>query len=299
MANLPKHALDALDWYDPDHSALVVGTFLHEHAAVAGRKSLAYRKAEWLALDDKTVIDSVWDKIGVTREPSEVVAVEPNAIRAALERIDKGDGVVWSGDSREGVSGGANGVRWVRTQADFDKALEYYQENCDQLRIMPFMEGIPCSIHGMVFPDYVATFRPVEMVVLRKSDSNEFFYAGTATYWDPEPADREDMRDTAKRVGSALRSTVDYRGIFTVDGVLTKEGFRPTELNSRSGAGIKPIVSELPNLPLELIAQALAAGVDLDYKPEELEAVNQPTHIVVVAHGLLLMLNYHNLINDL
>jgi len=273
LNDLPEHVRNALDRYDPDHSAMVVGTFLHELAEVAGRRSLAYRRPEWLSLDDKTVIDSVWDKIGITRESSEIVAVEPDSIRTAAKRLDKGDGVVLSGDSRDGVGGGATGVRWVHTDPDFGNALEYFQQHCDQVRVMPFLEGIPCSIHGIVFPDYVAALRPVEMIVLRKSNSHEFFYAGTATFWDPEPRDREAMRTVAKKVGNALRDTVHYRGIFTVDGVLTKDGFRPTELNPRSGAGIKPVLSGISDLPLELLAQALVAGAGLRYKPEELEAL--------------------------
>lgn len=286
LGNLPQQVKDALNQYDSDHTAMVVGTFLHEQPAVAGRKSLAYRKPEWLALDDKTVIDKVWDKIGVVREPSEVV-VSRNEILEATQRLNKGDGVVWSGDSCDGVSGGGVGVRWVRSEADIDSALEYYKKHCDKLRVMSFLEGIPCSIHGMVFPDYIAAFRPVEMVTLRRIDSNEFFYAGTATYWDPAPSDREAMRSIAKRVGDALRDMVDYRGIFTVDGVLTKDGFRPTELNTRSGAGIKPILAGMSDLPLELIDRALVAGSTLDYKPRELESfvVKTPTSNEVVAHG--------------
>jgi hypothetical protein len=273
MSDLPYDAKQALDSYDHERQAIVVGTFLHELPSVAGRRSLAYRKPEWLALDDKTVIDKVWDKIGVTREASEVVSVDVDAVTEAMKRLDKGDGVVWSGDSRDGVGGGATGVRWVRNEKDINRALEYFQKHCDQLRVMSFMEGIPCSIHGMVFPDYVAAFRPVEMVVLRIPDSNEFFYGGTDTYWDPALADREAMRSTAKHVGNALRDMVDYRGIFTVDGVLTKDGFRPTELNPRSGAGIKPILAGMEDLPLELIAQTLIAGANLDYRPVELESL--------------------------
>lgn len=271
LADLPKHAKEALDWYDPDGEAMVVGGFLHEQPSVAGRKSLAYRKPEWLALDDKTVIDSVWDKIGVEREPSEVVPVDREAILAAMKRIDKGDGVVWGSDSKEGINGGATGVRWVRSEADVDKALEYFQKHCDQLRVMPFLEGIPCSIHGMVFPDYVAAFRPVEMVVLRKPESSEFFYAGTASFYDPAPADREDMRATAKKVGNALRDMVNFKGVFTIDGVMTKDGFRPTELNPRYGAGVMPLLKGLTDFPLELIAQTVISGSDSDFKPKELE----------------------------
>lgn len=273
LGNLPHAAEAAIDFYDPINGALVVGTFLHEQPSVAGRKSLAYRKPEWLALDDKTVIDEIWDKIGIPRESSEVVNVDKEEIFAATRRLDGGDGVVWSGDSREGVSGGAAGVRWIRSDADADKAFKYYKEHCDRLRVMPFLEGIPCSIHGMVFSDYVAAFRPVEMMTLRKSNSNEFFYAGTGTYWDPAPTDREDMRNIAKRVGNALRDMVDYRGIFTVDGVMTKDGFRPTELNPRSGAGIKPILAGMSDLPLELVSQVVVSGADLEYKPAELEAL--------------------------
>lgn len=222
LNNLPAHVLETLDRYDPDHSAIVVGTFLHELAEVAGRQSLAYRKPEWLALDDKTTIDSVWDGIGVTREPSEVVTVNPDSIRSAAGRLDKGNGVVLSGDSRDGVGGGATGVRWLRHGADLGNILEYYQKHCDHVRVMPFLEGVPCSIHGIVFPDYVVALRPVEMIVLRKPNSSEFFYAGTATFWDPASSDREVMRAMAKKVGSALRDMVNYRGIFTIDGVLTK-----------------------------------------------------------------------------
>ncbi len=273
LGNLPQQAEAALNEYDPDHEAMVVGTFLHEQPSVAKRKSLAYRKPEWLALDDKTTIDILWDKIGVIREPSEVVAIDKGEILAATRRLDKGHGVVWSGDSRDGVGGAATGVRWVRSEADADESLEYYQKHCDHLRVMPFLEGIPCSIHGIVFPDYIAALRPVEMVVLRKSASNEFFYAGTATYWDPAPEDRADMRNTAKRVGEALRNMVDYRGIFTVDGVMTIDGFRPTELNPRSGAGIKSVMAGMSDLPLDLIAQTLVAGCNLDYRPKDLEAL--------------------------
>ena len=271
LGNLPQHAIEKLYKYDPEISAMVVGTFLHEQQSVAGRKSLAWRRPEWLALDDKTIIDTVWDKIGVKREPSEVVPVKREAIMAAMKRIDRGDGVVWSSDSKEGINGGATGVRWIRSEKDVDAALVYFQKHCDQLRIMPFLEGIPCSIHGMVFQNYVAAFRPVEMVTLRKPDSGEFFYAGTATFYDPAPVDRYDMRATAKRVGNALRDMVNYRGLFTVDGVMTKNGFRPTELNPRSGAGVMPLLTGLPDLPLELIAQAVISGSGSDFKPKELE----------------------------
>ena len=105
--------------------------------------------------------------------------------------------------------------------------MAFLAARCDRVRVMPFLEGIPCSIHGVVFPEGVATFRPVEMVTLRRPrESGRLRYAGAATFWDPPDDDREVMRDLARRVGE-LRRRVGYRGAFTVDGVLAAEAFCP------------------------------------------------------------------------
>lgn len=271
LGDLPENVIHAINEFDPDNEALVLGTFLNEHAHIAGRKALAYRKPEWLALDDKTVIDDVWDRIGIPREPSIVVSANKAEISNSFDAINKGAGVVISGDSRDGIGGGADGVRWIKTKEDLDASMPYFEDRCDQVRVMPFLEGIPCSIHGMVFDDYVASYRPVEMVVLREKETSKFFYAGTATYWDPAPEDREEMRSIAKKVGASLREDVNYRGLFTIDGVMTANGFRPTELNPRAGAGIKSLTSGFADLPLEMIAQAVISGANIDFEPEALE----------------------------
>lgn len=271
LGALPDEVIHAIEAFDPEKEAFVVGTFLHEQPTVADRPSLAYRKPEWLALDDKTIIDELWDDIGIDREPCSVLEIDKDKIATAMHESNNGDGVVLSGDSRDGAGGGAEGVMWVKTIDDIDRVLGYFQKHCDRLRVMPFLEGIPCSIHGMVFDDYIAAFRPVEMMVLRKHDTSEFFYAGTSTYWDPAPSDREEMRTIAKRVGATLKSKVDYRGLYTIDGVMSENGFRPTELNPRSGAGVKSLISAISDLPLELIAQATVSGAKLDYSPQELE----------------------------
>ena len=81
------------------------------------------------------------------------------------------------------------------------------------------------------------------------------------------------MRETARRVGAALRERVGFRGAFTIDGVLSEDGFLPTELNPRFGAGLGPISMALPTLPFPALSLALAEGEDLDYRPEWLESV--------------------------
>ena len=68
----------------------------------------------------------------------------------------------------------------------------------------------------------IVVLRPVEMVTLRRG--RDFSYAGCATYWDPDPGIREQMRAIARRAGDRLREEVDFRGTFTVDGVVTSDG---------------------------------------------------------------------------
>jgi hypothetical protein len=143
---------------------------------------------------------------------------------------------------------------------------------------MPFLEGIPCSIHGLVFTDSVAALRPVEMITLRRRHGSQLFYAGAASYWDPSPQDRDYMRDLARRVGTTLRETTAYRGAFTVDGVMTEHGFRPTELNPRFGVGLNTLTRGLPHLPTQLLCDVLGAGIRLDYRPQQLEEL-------IIKHG--------------
>jgi len=109
------------------------------------------------------------------------------------------------------------------------------------------------------------------MVVFRVPGSNSLTYAGASTFWDPEPADRDEMRAVALRVGAHLRETVGFRGFFTVDGVLTAEGFLPTELNPRFGAALGTLGSGLPELPLYLFHLAIAANSPGDWRPDQLE----------------------------
>jgi len=275
---LPPDVVDALDRWDPERRALVLSPMFNELPEIAGRRVYGPRRPEWRRLEDKVLVDALWDELGVTRAPSEVVTAEPGALRAAAGRLDRGAGTAWAGDARQGFSGGAFCLRWVRDEEDAVEAAAFLGARCDRVRVMPFLEGIPCSIHGVVFPEGVATFRPVEMVSLRRpggspggSGSNRLHYAGAATFWDPPAADREVMRDLARRVGAGLRERVGYRGAFTVDGVLTAEGFLPTELNPRFGAGLATMTRDLPDLPVSLLDRALVEGEPLAFAAGDLE----------------------------
>jgi hypothetical protein len=265
----PAELVDALDRFDPDRSALVWFPPFQAVQELCGRPVHGARRREWIALEDKTIIDASWDRWGIVHPPCEVVDVnDPIALVAARAGLDVGAGTVWSGDAREGFNGGAVFVRWVRSDRQADAARAFFSPHCDQVRIAPFVEGLPCSIHGMVFDEYVAVFRPVELIVLR-SPTAGLVYAGTATYWDPPTADRVAMRAAARVVGAALRDEVAFRGAFTIDGILSDHGFVATELNPRFGAGLAPIAGETAGLLF--VQRALVAGTALDYRPQQLE----------------------------
>lgn len=272
LSHLPDEVRARIDAYDPDRAAIALGhVVLSELSAVAGRPNFAARPRAWIALEDKLTIDGFWDEIGVARAPTLHVRAVEAELRAAARRLDSGAGTVWSGDAREGVSGGAEDVRWVRDDDDAREATRFFATRADRVRVMPFLEGIPCSVHGLVTPDGVAVFRPVEQLTLRHAGPVRLRYAGVATFWDPDPADREQMRDVARRAGHALADRVHFGGAFTVDGVLTADGFSPTELNPRIGTGLAVLDSVVEGLPLGLVALCAQAGRPMEYRPAELE----------------------------
>jgi hypothetical protein len=249
LRNLPAEIVDRINEWDPDHEAVVMSSFLDTASHVAGRKPWGARPEAWLALEDKMVVDAIWDAAGITREPMEIVGTSTAELQAASNRIDQGAGVVWTADNRDGWHGGAEYTRFVADPSDAAEASAFMAEHANRVRVMPFLEGVPCAIHGMVFPEHVATFRPVEMVVFRQPGSQKFRYGSCSTSWDPPMQRRDEMREVARIVGSFLREHHDFVGAMTIDGVLTVDGFRPTELNPRYGAGIAAL-ARAADMPL-------------------------------------------------
>lgn len=275
-APLPEAVQTQLDAFDPTREARVLRCLFASDAPVGGRAAWGSRPRAWRELEDKTTVDALWDAVGVPRAPAELVA--PSEASAAHRRLDQGAGTVWALDNTEGWHGGAHGLRWLRRAEDCAAAVDWAEGRARTLRVMPFLEGVPCSIHGIVFPDHVVALRPCEMVVLRRPGTLRFTYAQAATFWDPAPDDRAAMREVVRRVGLHLRESVGYRGVFTVDGVLSQDGFRPTELNPRFGGAIGKLAGALPELPLyllhlALVEEARTGAHPADWGPEQLESV--------------------------
>jgi RimJ/RimL family protein N-acetyltransferase len=271
-ADPPAAVTEALDRFDPQGDALLLAAPFQAVTALGGRAVIGGRRPEWVALEDKTTNDALFDRAGVVRPPCEVVAADDRgALGTAAARFDQGQGTVWAGDASEGFNGGGTFVRWVTSEAQADGAQRWFAGRCRSVRVAPFLEGTPCNIHGFATDDGVAVFRPVEAITLRSADPPTLHYGGAATFFDPPEADRARMRIMARRVGSLLRDEVGFRGCYTIDGVLTEDGFRPTEVNPRLGAGFTPLVGGVPDLPFVAFHWAVAAGWPCPVPPDELE----------------------------
>lgn len=269
----PESVRAAVEEYDPDGAAVWWLGPPCRTGELLGRPAFGGRPARWTALEDKTRAEPIWDACAVPHARSRVVVCGYAELTAAARDLDQGDGTVWSGDARDGVNGGADYVRWVRSGEQARAAFDFFAERCDEVRIMPFLDGVPCSIHGFVLDDGVAAFRPVELVMLRHRDTGRFTAGGLGTWWDPPPGDREQMRDVARRVGGWMRDEVGYRGGFGVDGVLTRDGFRPTELNPRFTGGLTTVARSVPDLPLELLQLNVVAGREAHVSAADLEGL--------------------------
>ena len=108
--------------------------------------------------------------------------------------------------------------------------------------------------------------------MLREPSTRSFTYSGLGTTWDPPPADREAMRAAVRRVGDHLQREHGYRGAFGIDGVLTADGFRPTELNTRMSAGATT-VCEVDRRFFTFLQAALVAGIETGLTPGDVEGL--------------------------
>lgn len=224
---LPPALAAQVEAFDPSGGARVIRALFSAGRPVAGRRTWGARPAAWQALEDKTVVDALCDDAGVPRAPSRVVEPTRAALAAAAAALDQGQGVVVAGDSREGFHGAATGTRWLHRPEHLDAVLPTFAGHHDRVRVMPFVDGVPCSMHGLVLRDAVLALRPAEMVVLRRPGHPEFTYVGVGTFWDPSPAQRAALQGAVRRMGAHLRERVGYRGAFTLDGVMGPQGFVP------------------------------------------------------------------------
>jgi hypothetical protein len=261
LAQPPDDVLAAVTRFDPRGDAIVIVPAFLDARALGDRRAFGARRSEWVALEDKTLADAMFDAIDVPRPASEVVRADAESPARAAGGLDRGAGTVWAGDARQGFNGAGDYVRWVVDETDRRAASEFFGARCDRVRVATFVDGVPCSIHGFVVDDGVAVFRPVELVTLRSPESPRLRFCGCATFFDPPPDVVDTMRRAARRVGEHLRTTVGFRGAFTLDGIASAAGWVATECNPRFGAGLGYVDAVFPELGLMLLHHAVVEGV--------------------------------------
>lgn len=248
-----------LDGLDPMAGWTAVGTPGVSAAEFCGRPVHGFRRAEWAALEDKTVIDTFWERAGIRSPAYRVMDVAMLGTQTSHTEIsawsDLPSGVVIAADSSAGHLDRCMGLRWVRGSAQCAEGLAALTAISRKVRVAEFVRGVPCSILGMVTLDGVAVFPPLEIVTLG-SAAGDLRFCGSSTYWRPGPAAVAELVHACRAAGEELARTVSYLGIFSIDGVLGEDGFLATELNSRHASGLGTRAG-LPELPVYLFNRAV------------------------------------------
>ncbi len=272
---LTPEVVAAVEAYDPTGSAVWWVSPVGLNEPMLGRPVLGGRPAAQAALEDKLIVDDLVEKVGGPRPASMIVPASYDELMRATRRVIEESGrgqVVWAGDNRGGTNGGGDYVRLISSTQQARSAAEFYAERCDRVRVSEFLEGVPCSIHGIVLPDGVITLRPVELVNMLDHHNGRFLYGGLGTTWDPPAEDRSEMRELARALGRRLQHDLGFRGAFGIDGVLTRGGFRVTELNPRFSGGLTRLQRAAPDVELELVHLNALIARDVGRAAAELEA---------------------------
>ena len=246
-----------VDDFDPAQQAILLVTDPLDPAIAGRRAFLGAKHPSWAIFEHKSAVDTLWDVIGVER-PESIIFDQPGAL-LYLDALGPADVVVSWQQRGAAPSAGGDGVRTL--------ARGRGQDIGGRLRAMPRLAGTPCRLHGVVGVDATAAFSVLELLVPHRVAEGTFLCAGTCQL--PE-GQQSDLVDLTRRLGDRLRERLAYRGGFSVDGILTREGFRPTDLNTRITSAVESLP---PAVRVATHASALLARAELTRLPiQALEA---------------------------
>lgn len=284
LAEPTREVRDAVDRFDPAGTAQLVAfrPLVVDH--FGDRELPGARRPSWARFERKTQALALFDATRTPHPPMTVLDVrdvpksqfrEISYARAFKGR--NGSGAVWSADPLDGPASGARFVRRARNNEEISSAYQYFSMSAGSVLVTPFVEGIPCSMHGFVTKAGTAAFRSIESVVLRRGP--RFSYAGAASRWQAPPDVQSTMQECAKRVGEWLHENLGYRGGFTLDGILGESGFVANEVNTRPGDAARYFYEAVPGIPFETLTVLEAAdAVDLDVDELERAILDAPPY---------------------
>ncbi|EPH46680.1 hypothetical protein ABT390_02405 [Streptomyces aurantiacus] len=264
LTQAPKVLRKWLDEHDAGRSCTVLGSIWTTMPRLCGRPVHGWRRHEWAAWEDKVRVEQLWADAAVPSPRHTIVPLDAPGLYTEAARLDGGRGVVLAMDSSRGIpGGGGRGLAWVRSRAELDAAVASFAGRADRVRIAEFVPGVPCSTQALALDTGIAVFDPAEEAMLRHPGTGRFYYAGTSTWWRPPAPERRTIEAYVRRTGELLVSLTGYRGIFTVDGLLTARGFLATEMNPRGagGLGFRPGRPDFPSYLFHRAAQESVPGV--------------------------------------
>lgn len=262
-----------LDEVDPRGRATVVGTTFLETAKLHGRPVHGHRRPEWARWEDKTRVDALLRGAGVATVAHWVGGLAHGPADAAAA-LDRSHGVVVSMDSTTAHRGDATGLEWVRSRREMEALQAGWSARTRDVRVAPFLHGVPYSCLGMVLERGTAAVDPIEIVTLRCPGRPRLVFYGSGTTWRPPQEQAAAIRRQVVLTGAGLARECGYRGMFSVDGVAGEGGCLPTEVNPRqaSGLGLRAAGVGFPLGMLNRAVQERARpAVDLD--PDALQEV--------------------------
>lgn len=247
----------ALQDFDPERKALVVSDGAPASRAFPGRTVLNPGFLSRTRLERKLSGESILEAVSNRTDLVRVLELTGPDIYRKCEEVDLGDGVVLASDPPHSPGTGGSHVRWVTSPPEFEAAARDLGIGT-VVRAMPYLRGIPSSMHGLVLDDGILTCPPMQLVNLVRrpralGESRSFFGAGAATLTHVGALASKRIRAVVMSVGRRLTEIANYRGLYCVDGILTADDFIPTEINMREGSSIGVAFSQQTQLPIQLL----------------------------------------------
>jgi hypothetical protein len=217
--------------FDPRHQAVVLAPDPLDLPSTGDRELLGAKTLASRLVEHKTIVDPIWDLTGIDRVESIVCDLTPR-LPAVLSAVDHGTGVVICTQHRgAGPQAGGEGIWWTH-DGQPPASFPALDTAGIRIRAMPLLYGLPCRIHGMAAGAETISFPPLELLSLPRPTSGTFLWAGAVPARTLSPTLRTDL-DAITAKASAWLVRLGHRGAFAMDGILTKDGYRPTELTTR------------------------------------------------------------------
>mmetsp|Transcript_2616 Transcript_2616/g.9241 ORF Transcript_2616/g.9241 Transcript_2616/m.9241 type:complete len:479 (-) Transcript_2616:738-2174(-) len=223
-----------LDLFDPAFSALVVfdGLFVVP-SVVMGRQVLFNCNSVRFQLEDKIGCTKLLTAAGLLSDYRVHNVSDTTSILQARESLDKGFGVVTAAGGK--WSSGASGVMHIASADSDARCMSLLPETGD-VRIMPFIPGIPVELTFIIFKDkHICILQPEEGLTLMRSDQpSRFVFYGINSLWRPNAKTAAVLKSAAHKLACFLRDELDYLGVCNLNGMLDEfDNFTATEFNAR------------------------------------------------------------------